>query len=85
MYAMAFGVTPFEHALNEGSLKLAVVGGRVDFPDPSSLPGGDHVHYSEGFLNLIRSALNPDASLRPKAFQLLADIESFLGLSFFSD
>ena len=82
---MAFGVTPFEHALSGGSLKLAVVGGKVDYPDPSTLPGGEGVHYTDGFTNLVCSCLNPDASLRPKTFQVIADIESLLGISFFSD
>jgi len=63
---MAYGKSPFESAVNDGSIKLAVMNGKIKFPNSD---------YSESITQLITWLCNVDSTKRPFADEILAKIQ----------
>jgi len=67
LYAMAYLQNPFDSAiLRGGDLKLAVVNGKIDFPN---------TYYSDEFNNLIKSMINTTSSERPFIQEVISQVE----------
>jgi len=70
LYAMAYLQNPFDSAiLRGGDLKLAVVNGKIDFPNN---------YYSENFNHLIKSMINTTSSERPFIQEIISQVEQLL-------
>eukprot|EP01041_Mallomonas_annulata_P003372 gene3372-6672_t len=77
LYCLAFGRSPFETP-QEGVLRLAILNGRY------TVPAGNRNRncvFSNGFMNLIQSMLNPDHMARPFASDVIVVVQSLLANS----
>jgi len=66
IFTMAYGKSPFESAVNDGSIKLAVMNGKIKFPNSD---------YSESITQLITWLCTVDSTKRPFAGEILAKIQ----------
>jgi serine/threonine kinase 16 len=72
LYAMAYGMSPFETNLQHGgSIALAVQNGRYTFPAQNS-------RYSEGLKDIIKAMLVVDPNDRPDISQIIGAVETLL-------
>ncbi len=75
LYAMAFGVSPFEEQyLKGGSLALATLSGNWAFPQQRR-------NFSESFCNLISFMLDTNVATRPTIIEVLDRLERLDGLN----
>lgn len=74
LFTMVFGHSPFESP-HEGLMKLALLGGRVRFPEPPSHRGSA---YSPEFCNLIVDMCQADPTDRPSVNDILDTVDSLL-------
>jgi len=66
LYFMVYGCSPFDHVVTEmgGSIKLAVVNAKIDYPDPKK-------ELSNDLENLMKSMLSLDLAARPHISEIL--------------
>ncbi|CAG8574227.1 11543_t:CDS:2, partial [Diversispora eburnea] len=69
LYAMAYGVSPFEHSINEqgGSIKLAVLNNQFKFPENDT--------YSQDFRDLVSFILKVDPKERPDIHKVIERVD----------
>jgi len=65
LFTIAFAKSPFEGAFNDSSIKLAVMNGKITFPNNN---------YSESITQLITWLCNLDPKKRPYASEILAKL-----------
>ncbi|KAJ8560588.1 hypothetical protein K7X08_022448 [Anisodus acutangulus] len=74
LYAIMYGVSPFEYALGEsgGSLQLAIVNAQMKWPTGPSPP------YPEALHQFVTWMLQPQATVRPRIDDILIHVDKLI-------
>ncbi|XP_047165570.1 serine/threonine-protein kinase 16 isoform X2 [Vigna umbellata] len=74
LYAIMYGVSPFEYALGEsgGSLQLAIVNAQVKWP------AGPKPPYPEAFHQFVSWMLQPQAAMRPRIDDIIIHVDKLI-------
>ncbi|XP_027331676.1 serine/threonine-protein kinase 16 isoform X1 [Abrus precatorius] len=74
LYAIMYGVSPFEYALGEsgGSLQLAVVNAQVKWP------AGPKSSYPEALHQFVSWMLQPQAAMRPRIDDIIIHVDKLI-------
>ncbi|XP_068642434.1 uncharacterized protein [Aristolochia californica] len=74
LYAIMYGVSPFEYALGEsgGSLQLAIVNAQIKWP------GGPDPPYPEALHQFVTWMLQPQAAVRPHIDDILIHVDKLI-------
>ncbi|KAF9623534.1 hypothetical protein IFM89_003324 [Coptis chinensis] len=74
LYAIMYGVTPFEYVLDEsgGSLQLAVVNAQIKWPS------GPNPQYPEPLHQFVKWMLQPQASIRPRIDDIIIHVDKLI-------
>ncbi|GLJ43190.1 hypothetical protein SUGI_0896600 [Cryptomeria japonica] len=74
LYAIMYGMSPFEHSLGEagGSLQLAVMSGQIKWPSGPSPP------YPESLHQFVTWMLQPQAAIRPCIGDIIIHVDKLL-------
>ncbi|KAL8130277.1 hypothetical protein V2J09_019432 [Rumex salicifolius] len=75
LYAIMYGVSPFEYALGEsgGSLQLAIVNAQVKWPTGPSTP-----KYPEALHQFVTWMLQPQATVRPRIDDIIIHVDKLI-------
>ncbi|KAG5602228.1 hypothetical protein H5410_033598 [Solanum commersonii] len=74
LYAIMYGVSPFEYALGEsgGSLQLAIVNAQIKWPTGPKPP------YPEGLHQFVTWMLQPQATVRPRIDDIVIHVDKLI-------
>lgn len=74
LYAIMYGVSPFEYALDEagGSLQLAVINAQVKWPT------GPNPQYPEALRQFVTWMLQPQAAVRPRIDDIILHVDKLI-------
>ncbi|XP_068464538.1 uncharacterized protein [Phaseolus vulgaris] len=74
LYAIMYGVSPFEYALGEsgGSLQLAIVNCQIKWP------AGPKPPYPEAFHQFVSWMLQPQAAMRPRIDDIIIHVDKLI-------
>ncbi|KAJ4713285.1 Serine/threonine protein kinase [Melia azedarach] len=74
LYAIMYGVSPFEYALGEsgGSLQLAIVNGQIKWPAGPNPPYPDALH------QFVKWMLQPQAAVRPCIDDIIIHVDKLI-------
>ncbi|PIA63367.1 hypothetical protein AQUCO_00201006v1 [Aquilegia coerulea] len=74
LYAIMYGVSPFEYALGEsgGSLQLAVVNAQIKWPTGPNPPYPEYLHH------FVKWMLQPQATIRPRIDDIIIHVDKLI-------
>uniref|UniRef100_A0A1J3K5F3 non-specific serine/threonine protein kinase n=1 Tax=Noccaea caerulescens TaxID=107243 RepID=A0A1J3K5F3_NOCCA len=75
LYAIMYGVSPFEYALGEsgGSLQLAIVNAQIKWPN-----AGPKASYPEALHQFVAWMLQPQAAVRPRIDDIIIHVDKLI-------
>ncbi|XP_020876801.1 serine/threonine-protein kinase 16 isoform X2 [Arabidopsis lyrata subsp. lyrata] len=75
LYAIMYGVSPFEYALGEsgGSLQLAIVNAQIKWPNT-----GPKASYPEALHQFVTWMLQPQAAVRPRIDDIIIHVDKLI-------
>lgn len=75
LYAIMYGVSPFEYALGEsgGSLQLAIVNAQIKWPN-----SGPKASYPEALHQFVTWMLQPQAAVRPRIDDIIIHVDKLI-------